>query len=95
LINFRSAFSAIVARMVGKADELSRLNGRIAEFERCVAEMRVHPGSGSPLFSGGERIQMLQMLVTTLETMKARRAALERAGQAGCRPQPPSTFIPG
>jgi hypothetical protein len=72
--------------MVGKADELSRLNGRIAEFERCVAEMRVHPGSGSPLFSSGERIQMLQMLVTTLETMKARRALLERAGQAGCRP---------
>ena len=65
--------------MVGKADELSRLNERIAEFERCVAEMRVHPGSGSSLFSSGERIRMLQMLVTTLETMKAHRAVLERA----------------
>jgi hypothetical protein len=65
--------------MVGKADEVSRLNERIAEFERCVAEMREHPASGSSFFGSGERIRMLHMLVTTLETMKARRAVLERA----------------
>ena len=66
--------------MVGKAGELSRLNERIAEFERCVADMCVYPGSGSSLFSSGERIGMLDMLGTTLETMKAHRAVLERAG---------------
>jgi hypothetical protein len=66
--------------MVGKVDELSRLNERIAEFERCVAEMREHPASGSSFFASGERIRMLHMLVTTLETMKARRVVLERAG---------------
>ena len=66
--------------MVGKTDELSRLNERIAEFERCVAEMRANPASGSSFFGSGERIRMLHMLVTTVETMKARRAVLERAG---------------
>jgi hypothetical protein len=65
--------------MVGAADELNRLNGRIADVERCVAEMREHPGSGSSLFRGAERVRMLHMLVTALETMKARRRMLGRA----------------
>lgn len=65
--------------MVGKPHELERLNERIAEFERCVAEMREHPRSGSALLGVPDRIRMLHMLVTTLETMKARKRVLERA----------------
>jgi hypothetical protein len=78
LINSQAAFSMIVVAMIGKADELSRLNERIADFERCVAEMREHRGSASSFFGGPERVRILHMLVTTLETMKARRAVLER-----------------
>jgi len=80
LINSRAVVSVIVAAMVAKADALSRLNERIAEFERCVAEVREHPRSGSPLLGGAERMRMVNMLVTTLEAMKARRAVLEEAG---------------
>lgn len=75
-----SIFSFIVLAMVGKADELSRLNERISECERCLAEMREHPGLGSSLFAGSERMRMLHLLATTLESMKARRTVLERAG---------------
>jgi hypothetical protein len=78
LINSRAAFSVIVIAMIGKADELSRLNERIADFERCVAETRAHRGSACSLFGRAERVRILHMLVTTLETMKARRAVLER-----------------
>jgi hypothetical protein len=41
--------------------------------------MREHPGSGSALLGGPERIRMQHMLVTTLETMKARKRVLELA----------------
>jgi hypothetical protein len=61
-----------------RADELSRLKERIADFERCIAEMGEKSAEGSPCLGSAERIQMLRMLRTTLQAMKARRVALER-----------------
>ena len=64
-------------RMVASDDELSRLDLRIADFERRVAEERMNAGSDSHHMGRAERSQMLLMLVRTLDTMKARKASLE------------------
>jgi hypothetical protein len=74
LINSRLQFLGHYNCMTGKTDELARLNQRIAEFERCVADVRAHPGSGSSFSRNDEQIRMLHMLVTTLEAMNVRRS---------------------
>jgi hypothetical protein len=55
---------------VTSADEQIRLDLRIADFERRVAEERMSVGSDSHQMCLRERSQMLQMLVRTLDTIR-------------------------
>ena len=63
--------------MVVSADQLIRLDLRIADLERRVAQERMNARSDSHHMGRTERSQMLQMLVRTLDTMKARKKSLE------------------
>jgi hypothetical protein len=50
---------------------------RIADFERRVAEERMNAGSDNHHMGRAEVSQMLQMLINTLDAMKARKKSLE------------------
>jgi hypothetical protein len=63
--------------MVTKLDELSRLKLRIADLERRITEAR-EDADDQPL-GRAERGEMLDMLVRTLEAMRARKRAHERS----------------
>ena len=70
--------------MVVSADQLIRLDLRIADLERRVAQERMNAGSDSHHVRLAERSQMLQMLVRTLDTMKARKvlgASIKKSGR--------------
>ena len=62
--------------MMATVDELSRLDLRIADFERRVAEEQENAERDSQYMGRTERNQIVQMLVRTLETMKALRMRL-------------------
>jgi hypothetical protein len=57
--------------MIATVDELSRLDLRITDFERRVAEEQENDERDSSYMGRAERNQIVQMLVKTLETMKA------------------------
>jgi hypothetical protein len=67
--------------MVARVDELSRLKLRIADFERRIAEARENAGPEGQPMGRTERDQVLHLLVSTLEAMRTRRAALDRTNQ--------------
>jgi len=58
--------------MLAEIDELSRLRSRIAELEARIADEQCNQ-TNLP-FSLTGRVQLLQMLVRTLEAMRARAA---------------------
>ena len=63
--------------MMAMVDEQSRLKARIADFELRIAEARKDETSGESLLMGNaERDQLLQMLVRTLNALRARHATL-------------------
>ena len=62
--------------MIATVDELSRLDLRIADFERRVAEEQENAERDGQYMGRTERNQIVQMLVKTLETMKALRMRL-------------------
>jgi hypothetical protein len=65
--------------MMAIVDELSRLDLRIADFERRIAEERGNVGAIGDQIGRIDRDRMLQMLIRTLELMKARRARVNKS----------------
>jgi hypothetical protein len=61
--------------MTDEVEELRRVKARIADLERCIADEK-DAMEGSAMGSG-DRTELLEMLVTTLASMKAREAKLE------------------
>jgi hypothetical protein len=83
-VNSESAALDHCDSMVTSADELIRLDLRIADLERRVARERMNAGSDSHYMHRAERSQMLQMLVRTLDTMKAEKilgASIKKSGR--------------
>ena len=63
--------------MMAMIDEQSRLEARIADFELRIAEAQENAtGAEGRLIGYTERDQILQMLVRTLNALRARHAAI-------------------
>jgi hypothetical protein len=63
--------------MITTVDELSRLDLRIADFERRVAEEQENAERDSHYMGRSDTTQIIQMLVKALEATKALRMRLD------------------
>jgi hypothetical protein len=61
-----------------EAEELARLNRRIADVRQSIEEAERHD---SRAWSRSDQTRMLALLIQTLKDLEARKAALERANQ--------------
>jgi hypothetical protein len=78
-VNPRSSALGYPVLMVAIVDGLSRLDLCIADFERRIAEEGGNAGAIGHQIGHIDQDQMLQMLIRTLELMKARRACLNKS----------------
>jgi hypothetical protein len=75
-LNAPQCVPAELESMVGNAEELARLERRIAEVRDAIEKARHRPG-----WSGvaGDQEKILALLGTTLKALEARKAALQGA----------------